>query len=280
MYNVPGGKGWDFHTRPMAKNHYLHTGTSLANDTNFNYVLCQEPFSQYPIANDIRKNIGIPVIGLFHTEPYPGISKKKLLAIKQSQFYDKAVFITEHNMNSWGLEIPGAVVIPHGIDDAVFTGYTGNENNGVSIVNHFRERDVFCGWSLWERIRKEVPLKLIGENPGLSKSINDTTTLSKTLATSRFYLNTSQLSPCPLSLLEAACVGLPIISSAKQEVPKIFTHGENALLSNDPKELIGFCKRLLNDKEEAIRLGNAARKLMIEKFSMKHFVDNWSNIFV
>ena len=147
-----------------------------------------------------------------------------------------------------------------------------------TMVNHFKMRDVFCGWNIWDTIRKDVPCTLIGENPGLSESINTISELVSRLGKSRLYLNTSTLSPCPLSLLESAMIGLPIVSTAYQEIPKIFEHGVTAFLSNDPQQLIKYCKELLHDLELAKMMGSSARNLMIEKFSIEKFVFNWNNI--
>lgn len=278
LIHQPGGKKWDFHTRPLPRNHYLYTinPNEFRGETVFDYVLSQERSTQLPQALRMRDLIGIPVISLNHTEPYPGLSTKRLSALK-SLSGDVNIYITEHNRTTW--EDLGGIVIPHGIDDTIFNGYTGECQHGISLVNHFRERDVFCGWKLWEEISKQVPLRLIGENPGLSKSINKPTELVKEIGKARFFLNTSQLSPVPLSVIESCMVGIPLVSTAMQEIPRIFTHGENALLSNNINELIDYSNMLLKDKSLADRIGAAGRQLMIEKFGINTFVKNWENIF-
>lgn len=280
MVNAPNMKQWDYHTRPLPKNHYIINLIDQSPIFNFevDLILSQERTTQLPMALDMQRLSGAPVIHLEHTEPLPQWSSKRLDSIISTRA-NKHVYITEHNKKSW--KDNDAVVIPHGIDDNIFKNYEPTKNSGVSVVNLFPHRDIFCGWQLWNRIKQEIPLELYGYNPGLSESINDPQRLNEVLRHNRFFLNTSQLSPIPLSLLEAACIGMPIVSTANQEVPKIFTNGVNAILSNDPKELIEACKYFINPANASVtkQYGDNARKLILEKFSMQAFVDAWNNVF-
>lgn len=278
MIRVPNAKGWDYHTRPLPENHYYYTSPidKMRGDVHFDIVLCQNRLAQWDVLNGIAKQFGIPLVVLDHTEPPPGISPQDFWALCQ-RIGDVNVFITEHNQRTWR-NLAGTI-IPHGIDTETFTGYTGDNPTGISVVNHFAQRDIFCGWNLWTQIAKEVPITLVGENPGISKSINNISELVETLASHRYYLNTSQLSPVPLSVLEAMSVGLPIVTTAHQELPKIIQNGYNGFISNDPQELINYCKVLQQDHTLAKELGNNARKTIEEKFSLAQFVDNWNEVF-
>ncbi len=278
VIHQPGGKRWDFHTRPLPENHYLYMidPAQFRGESSFDFILAQDRGTQLQQAINLRQQLSVPIISLTHTEPYPNLSPKKIEKLKRL-CGDINVYITDHNRKTWGDE--NGLVIPHGIDHNIFTGYSGMINSGVSVVNHFASRDVFCGWELWQKITKSMPVHLIGENPGISKSINKLPELIKSLSEYRFFLNTSQLSPCPLSLLEAACIGLPIVSTAKQNIPEFFTHGVNAFLSNDADDLIGYCKQLLENKELAHQMGSNARDLIMNKFSINKFIENWNNIF-
>lgn len=278
MLSGPNIKRWDYHTRPLPPNHYLYNAElgQIRGDVRFDLVLCQNRIAQWDILAGIAAQLDLPLVVLDHTEPPPNIQPEQLQALS-TRVGDANVFITEHNRESWA-NLNG-VVINHGIDTKIFNGYTGDNANGVSVVNYFRERDVFCGWSLWQEITKNVKVDLIGENPGLSVSINKIEDLVSTLADHRYYLNTSQHSPIPLSLMEAMSIGLPIVTTAKQEIPKIIKHGVNGLMSNDPAELVEFCKQLENDKDYAFQLGQVARQTIIDNFSIEKFVDNWNRVF-
>jgi hypothetical protein len=278
LVSGPNQKQWDFHTRSLPINTYIIGPLENLNiDLSFDLILSQERFTQLPQALHISNSLKIPTVHLEHIEVNPTWTEKHLNLMK-SMRATKHVYITEHNKKSWG-GLEEDTVIRHGIDTNIFKNYGSTINKGISLVNHFASRDIFCGWNLWNEVIKEIgEIRLIGENPGISQSINDPVLLAKTLSSHRYFLNTSQLSPIPLSLLEAAACGLPIVSTSKQEIPKIFKHGESALLSNDPKELIQYCRDLTQDPVLARKLGDAARQVILDNFSMDKFTQNWNKI--
>ena len=278
MCKVPNSKEWDFHTRPLPPNHYIYPISDPSPKFNFeiDLILSQERFNQLPMALELQRVCGAPVIHLEHTEPHTSLNQKKLEKVIQVRA-NKHVYITEHNKNSW--QDTNGTVILHGIDDNIFNNWIGGENSGASVVNLFPQRDIFCGWNLWQQITSKANTTLYGYNPGLSESIPSDVLLAEKLRKHAYFLNTSLLSPIPLSLLEAACIGMPIVSTAYQEVPKIFTHNKNALLANDTKTLTEYCQFFLNNPEVARNFGQQARILMQEKFSITSFVNNWNNVF-
>lgn len=279
MLSGPNVKTWDFHTRALPKNHYIFSlpYDKINMDIEFDLVLTQNRVAQHGLLQQFAHIFNLPVVQIDHTEPPPGISKY-LLGQLQSLRGDINVFITEHNKKSWG-GLPEDHVISHGINTDIFKGWTGENHEGISIVNHFASRDVFCGYSIWQKVCSKLPVRLVGENPGMSSSINTPEGLADAISRSRFFLNTSTLSPCPLSLLEAMACGCPVVSTAYQEVPNVIKHEYNGLLSNDPAELALFCTRLLEDHELAAYLGANARKTIMEKYSLEQFVTKWNNIF-
>ena len=273
-------KGWDHHTRKLPPNHILlpcdmQTGNCLM-PPSFDLVLCQNR-QYFEMMNRIAMDFGVPIITLDHTEPPPGLKPSQLEGWRNARAAT-AVYITEHNKISCnGKETD--VVIPHGIDTDVFAGYTGTNKEVISVVNHYKAREVFCGYSIWEKVTKlGVPTKVIGENPGWTKSINNPVELAQTLGNARVYLNTSLYSPVPLSMLEAMSVGLPVVTTAKQEIPKIIQHGVNGYLSNDPVELAEYCTELLNNPEHARKIGENARQTVLDKFSLTQFTQNWNKV--
>lgn len=84
----------------------------------------------------------------------------------------------------------------------------------------------------------------------------------------------------PLTLLEAAATGLPIIATEVGGIPSIFSHGENALLvkARDSRELAGKMQELMSDKELQKMLSTNARKLA-EKYSWENSAKQLENIY-
>jgi glycosyltransferase involved in cell wall biosynthesis len=62
-------------------------------------------------------------------------------------------------------------------------------------------------------------------------------------------------------------------------IPEVIENGKNGFISNDESELRGFIDELLKNPELANKVGNEARKTVVERFSEKVFIDNWNNKF-
>lgn len=275
-----GIKTWDYHTRPLPQNHFFYDLdiNNLRTDTQWDLILSQERFGQFPALINLSQQLGIPLIHLEHTEPVPAWPKKyreQLFAMRGNSH----VFITDYNKKSWEGR-PEDYVIPHGLDTDLFSNWTGTNVTGLSVVNAFPERDLFCGWNLWKEITGEIQVDLVGHNPGLSESAAGPEALAQEYRSHRFFLNTSQLSPVPLSLLEAMAAGCPVVTTAKQQIPEIVQNGVNGFISNDPEELKKYCKMLVEDYDLAKSIGAAGRKTILEKFSMDQFVSNWNKVFI
>ena len=229
-------KQWDFQTRELPPNHYMITTpwdkAKVIEDIDL--VLCQNRDFQFDLASSISRQYQIPMLQIEHTQPPYQCPDKHLALVKQRQVA-QCIYITEFSKNAWQDE--NGIVIPHGIDTDIFRprdSLSDRKGGGVSMVNKFPHRDIFCGWNLWQETTKQhgVNVTLIGDNPGLSKSINDPRELCRELNSHLYFLNTSQWSPVPLSMLEAMACGLPVVSTAKQEIPKIIKSGYNGYLAD------------------------------------------------
>ncbi|NOX60992.1 MAG: glycosyltransferase family 4 protein [Chloroflexi bacterium] len=75
------------------------------------------------------------------------------------------------------------------------------------------------------------------------------------------FLNTSAVDNLPLTLIEAAASGLPIVSTNAGAIPDLIRDGENGLLApvGDAEKLAAAILRLLHDPDLAQRLSHAAR---------------------
>lgn len=275
-------KKWDDRYRPLPKNHFIIQNVK---NIDIDFILTQERFRQYQIGYEISKLSRLPIVHLEHIEPQDRWSKEQFHIMKNFRG-DINVYITEHNKNKW--ECEEGIVIPHGINTDKYQGWNHSNNKKyvLYVVNQLKDRDYFCGYHVWNDIKHLVQEKdpdiefiLVGDNPGISSPISNEETLIRMYNNCVCYLNTSQLSPVPLSLLEAMSCGCPIVSTAKQEIPKIVNDSINGFCTNDIPSLVNSIIQLSNDKELSLRLGKEARQTIIDKFSLDNFVKNWNNIF-
>lgn len=77
------------------------------------------------------------------------------------------------------------------------------------------------------------------------------------------FLNTNRIDNMPVSLLEAAAFGLPIVSTDVGGIPDVFVNEETALLvsNEDSSAMADAVRRLLDDPELSARLSRNARRL-------------------
>jgi glycosyltransferase involved in cell wall biosynthesis len=276
-----GSKLWDYHTKPLPKNTFLYYTDSkeIRGEQCFDLILSQERAVQLPTSINLGQQLGIPVVHLDHTEPYPNLSKKNLINLKSLKA-DYHVTISNHNKDTW--ECNDAVVIPHGIDTEIFKPIRCvKHDNGLNISNHFVGRDVFLGHSIFQKVAKEHKINVVGfnpETPDYHNPVSDAESLNTTMNQHLYYINTTQLSPLPMSLLEAAAAGMTIVTTDKQEIGKHFKDGLNCLIANTSEEFIEKINLIKNDKVLSTRLGLNARLTILADFSLEKFTERWTNL--
>ncbi len=83
---------------------------------------------------------------------------------------------------------------------------------------------------------------------------------------------TSENEGMPVCLMEAAACGVPVVAPAVGGIPELVQSGETGLLArlDDLESLVLALEHLLNDTELRGRLGAAARRRALEKFSVRH----------
>jgi hypothetical protein len=102
-----------------------------------------------------------------------------------------------------------------------------------------------------------------------SKDWND---LKRMLSTHRFYVHTAHPDledGYNMASLEAMAAGLPIVGNRHPTSP--VEHGVSGFLSDDPGELRQYALILLQNRDLARQMGEEARKVAAERFSMDRF---------
>ena len=131
----------------------------------------------------------------------------------------------------------------------------------------------------WKRVTEGFPVRVVGDTPGLSEAAKDVSELVSEYQTSSIFFNSSTISPVPTSLLEAMSCGCAVVSTATCMIPEVIEHGVNGFISNNEEELKNYIQQLINDPQLAAKMGDAARKTVVEDFSEQKFINNWNEIF-
>lgn len=278
-------KDWNCKYRKVPSNYILLPCTEeqgyIPNYVQFDLVLSQNKFSQFQTLAPIAKQLHLPLISLEHTLPPPGYSNEQA-EIFNNMRGDINVFISKFSLGRWNWDNRGdTYVIHHGVDSDLFKPDDRIKKNEVvlQVVNDFINRDWCCGYQLWQKLTQNLPIKLVGDTPGLSVPASSTENLIKEYQSSQVYLNTSTVSPIPTSLLEAMACGMACISTSTCMIPEIIEDGVNGFISNDETILRTRIELLLSNSALVRKFGEKARQTIIEKFSLDRFVKEWNNVF-
>lgn len=121
----------------------------------------------------------------------------------------------------------------------------------------------------------------IGDSPYKDRIINlgyrsDSERIYKLLDV--FVLPSTNPDPLPTVVLEAMATGKPIVGYRHGGICEMVSDGENGLLAEvrNPEDLARKISVLLDDDELRLKMGQASRKRLLEKFSIEAYVDNYS----
>lgn len=270
-------KPWTESYRKLPSNYHVLPLNYLPDYESFDLVLSQQKFGQYQILGPLAKQLHLPLISLEHTLPMPFWDDKTRNTLRNMNG-DIDIFISEFSRGEWGWGDDGRV-IHHGINTDVFIPLEEKENVIFSVVNDFVNRGPICGFPLWRSVIKDLPVRLVGANAGISEPAKNVEELAMFYGKSKIFLNTSVISPIPMSLLEAMSAGCAIVSTSNCMIPEIIEHGVNGFITNNEKEMRGYLEDLLRDDKLAERLGKNARQTILDKFNLHSFVDNWNSVF-
>jgi hypothetical protein len=191
------------------------------------------------------------------------------------------VHVTPFNDLMWDCGRTPTRVIDHGVLVPQAVSYTGEIPRGLVVVNGLGRRGRRLGADIFEKVRREVPLDLVGmfseELGGLGEIPH--ADLPTFQARYRFLFNPIRYTSLGLSVCEAMMIGMPVIGLATTEMATAVENGVNGYADTDVSRLIGQMRRLLEEPEEARRLGRNARDRALARFGIKRFVRDWEETF-
>jgi len=282
-----GVKHWLYQVRPLPSNATLvdeQTAMEKLNRGGYDLVVCHNVKDLMQVQAS-----SVPKIMVFHnklsTEIALGgnqVNRDKYLNDLRNLLDNiphlHLVFVSESKRADWGL--PGQVITPGiGLDE--YRGYEGTEPKVLRVGNFIKERDIMMGFSAQEQILFGIPSTLLGLNPTVpgAKISNSWEDLKQHYRSHRVYLNTTVEGwedGYNLAMLEAMATGMPVVSTANSTSPVV--DGYNGYISDDLKYLREKILYLLEDREEAVRLGKNARKTVEERFNINDFVAKWREV--
>ena len=274
---------WHNEFAPIPSNYTLIKDLTPDIIDEIDIILSQNKFGDWQLLSQVANNHQIPMIQLEHTTPDSSFTEGKLSYLHKMQGH-KNIFITDYSANEWGF-YENYQTVNHMIDCDMFDMKFSQqkEKTVLSVCNDLKDRDYVCGYSIWEKIAREINCRLVGTcNHGIGKPAKSTKDLVETYQNHLIFLNTSTFSPLPCAVLEAMSCGLVVVSTATCEIPNVINHCDNGFLyhPDKPEDAIEIINMLLSSKpEKLVEIGQRARRTVEEKFSKKQFVKNWNNIY-
>ncbi|GAA5534256.1 glycosyltransferase family 4 protein [Deinococcus aluminii] len=190
------------------------------------------------------------------------------------------VHVTHFNDLMWNSGRTPTHVIEHGVTDPGLT-WTGEKARGLTVVNGLQKRGRRLGADVFERVRAEVPLDLVGMESQAAGGLGNIPLddLPAFAAPYRFFFNPIRYTSLGLAVCEAMMLGMPILGLATTEMATAVQNGVNGYVDTDVQNLVERMRHLLEDPEEARRLSAGAREVARERFSIERFARDWDAAF-
>jgi glycosyltransferase involved in cell wall biosynthesis len=190
------------------------------------------------------------------------------------------IHVTHYNRLMWDSGSTPTAVIEHGVPDHADVRYTGELPRGLVVINDLPRRGRRVGADLVERMRRIIPLDVIGMNSesagGLGEISHDA--LPAFMSRYRFFFHPVRYTSFGLAVCEAMRIGMPIVAFSVTEMPSVVQDGVSGYLANDPDRVMQRMAALLADPEEAKRLGENAREVARIRFNLQRFTDDWNRM--
>jgi hypothetical protein len=190
------------------------------------------------------------------------------------------VHVTHFNRLMWQSAARIVRVIEHGVPLPPCK-YSGEIEKGIVVINHLHQRGRMLGADIFEEVKKQVPLELIGmgtaEYGGSGEVLHPMT--QEFIRHYRFFFNPIRYTSMGLAVCEAMMLGMPVVALATTEYPSVLKDDQTGFISNDVDYLVSQMKRLLAKRELASLLGAEARRVAQKRFDLNRFTRDWEYTF-
>ncbi|MBD2108425.1 glycosyltransferase [Nodosilinea sp. FACHB-13] len=191
------------------------------------------------------------------------------------------VHVTAFNQLMWDCGSTPTRVVEHGVMVPEGVRYSGEIPRGIVVVNGLRSRGRRLGADVFEQVRQQVPLDLVGMDAeslgGLGEV--DHTALPELVARYRFFFHPIRYTSLGLAVCEAMCLGVPVVGLATTELAMVVENGVSGYIDTNPAALVPRMQQLIDDPALAQRLSQGAQRAGMARFNMPRFVQDWNAAF-
>ncbi len=226
-----------------------------------------------------RPGRDLPAVWVEHNAPQGRIADLRHPAADRDDVV--VVHVTHTNDLFWDCGSARTRVIEHGVVDPGHR-YTGELARAAVVVNEPARRGRVVGTDLLERFAAAVDIDLFGMGTadvahrlGLGGADDlPQPALHQAMARRRVYLHPIRWTSLGLSLIEAMHLGMPVVAMATTEVPDAVP-AEAGVVTNRVDRAVDGLRRFVAEPEAARRAGDEARRVALDRFGLKRFLDDW-----
>lgn len=191
------------------------------------------------------------------------------------------VHVTHFNQLMWDSGRTPTCVIEHGVMVPEGITYTGEIPRGIVVVNGLRSRGRRLGVDIFEAVRCQVPLDLIGMGSETLGGLGECShaDLPAFISRYRFFFHPVRYTSLGLAVCEAMMLGVPIIGLATTELPAIVENTVSGYVDTNLQGLIQRMQDLIADPSAAALLSQGAQTFAQRHFSIQRFICDWNNAF-
>jgi glycosyltransferase involved in cell wall biosynthesis len=247
----------------------------------------------HPLLEEFTRRWKLPTIFLEHTWPMNNsLYEIEFWGKKRHELVDHTVFITKTSRDAWKETGDDSSFIRHSVDQKKFPQRIGYINSGIvcTACNEFINRNWACGFSLWCNVLgvpvspyfKDICLFGRGNDnikPFAQGEMSGNELMDYLSVFGGVYFNPSIMSTIPMSMLEAAAIGVPIVSTAYCEVGLLFKNDQHGIISNDTLTLREGIKKIISEPDYGLQLASNAKDVLRIYFAPDRFQEQWFELF-
>jgi len=286
---APNAKPWS-DSYPIPPNYRIiptvDGQASLPLAADLDMIIAHDRGIHYSVGQHLAQEYQLPLVLVEHTLPPAEWSESRLYPLRQREGVVN-VFTAHCQKKTWGFDEDYDSIVNYiGINAQVFSpsdDEVEREDHILWFGDNILHKDETFGFGMMRYITgfpmPMTKLRIVGDNPGISKPVHDVEDLVHAYRSAGVLLNTRPNDPLPTTVLEAMACGCPVVSLGVGDLPKLIKNGENGFVANNPDELRQFCMMVLNDKDLSTKLSINGRDFIRKQFGVTRFTKTWEEIF-
>jgi len=249
---------------------------ALADVADIDVVVLQRPDELGRVAH-----LDVPKIYVEHNTPKGGVPDSRHPLAGRDDLV--IAHVTHFNDLFWDTDGTRTTVIEHGVVEPV-ARWTGELDRLAIVTNEPVRRGRVTGTDLFPRFAAVAPLDVYGMgvsglHTGRIQAYEDPpqARMHAEVARRRAYLHLCRWTSLGLSLIEAMQMGMPVLALATTEAIAAVPP-DAGVLSTRVDTLVEAARWLIDEPNEASRLGARARQAALARFGLDRFLADWDRL--